>query len=328
MTLARLLVQAAAARGVPTADLLSSLGIDGAALEDPERRLPHATLCTLWEELAVRAGDPHFGLHVAEARRPGAFDIIEYVFRSSPSFHESLKSYLRYQRLLHDASAARYHLDGDELVLTHEVDADLTVPHQAAEFILASFLLTAARMTGQELVPRRVTFKHAAPASDREHRRIFRVPVQFGAPRNEIALDRSLLDLPMPACDARLAAVLGRYAEEQLSRLPKSSDFRSEVGALVRQAMRGTPPAASAIARQLGMSQRSFSRRLNECGATFPQIIDDARCELAKSLLKNPEVKPAEVAFLLGFAEVSAFYRAFRRWTQTTPVEYRQRIGS
>jgi AraC-like DNA-binding protein len=90
--------------------------------------------------------------------------------------------------------------------------------------------------------------------------------------------------------------------------------------------MRGDAPTAETVARQMGMSLRSFLRRLHGEGVTYQDVLDGVRRDLAEALLRDGGIKLTELAFLLGFSEVSAFYRAFRRWTGSTPGEYRQQL--
>jgi AraC-like DNA-binding protein len=77
------------------------------------------------------------------------------------------------------------------------------------------------------------------------------------------------------------------------------------------------------VAQALGMSERTFVRRLNESGATFAEILDQLRSELAQKYLNDPSLTPSQITFLLGYSEVSAFSHAFKRWTGTTPGKWR-----
>jgi AraC-like DNA-binding protein len=97
------------------------------------------------------------------------------------------------------------------------------------------------------------------------------------------------------------------------------------VRALLPEEMRGGVPRAPVIARRLRMSVRTLHRGLAAEGTTFSEVLDHMRHELAIRHLAEKQLAIGEVAFLLGFAELSSFYRAFKRWTGMTPAAYRTR---
>jgi AraC-like DNA-binding protein len=172
--------------------------------------------------------------------------------------------------------------------------------------------------------PRGVALTYARPPDVTEHTRVFGAGVRFSQPYACLEFDRALLDLPLQGMDPNLAAVLDRFAQHRLEELPRPVDLVDDLSQRIGQALRGTIPDAATLARQMGMSARTLSRRLHERGLTYQEVVDQARRELALRHLLNKDLKVIEVAFLLGFSEVSTFYRAFRRWTGTTPAAYRR----
>lgn len=180
------------------------------------------------------------------------------------------------------------------------------------------------QLTGVAFSPRSVALTYPRPPDDLEHTRVFGAGVRFSQPYACLQLDRAVLGLPIQGTDPHLAAVLDRFAQHRLEALPRAMDLVDELSQRIRQALRGTVPDAATLARQMGMSTRTLSRRLHERGLTYQEVLDQARRELALRHLLNKDLKVIEVAFLLGFSEVSTFYRAFRRWTGTTPAAYRR----
>lgn len=314
------------ALGLDVGAALASAGADPAILDDPQGRLPHALAIAVWQEAVRRSGDDAFGIHAAEQIRPGAFDVLDYATRSSATLGEGLERLVRYHRLLHDAALVQLRVDGDVARLTHALPpaAAAALPRHPAEFIVAAWLVVARQATGLDLAPVEVTFQHAPPADPSEHRRVFRAPLRFDQPQNGIVLRRSLLDTPLVKADPGLCAVLERHIDALVASVPAATAFRDRVRQVVARTLSSGGPNAATVARHLHMSRRTLQRQLDADGTTFRALADGLRHELALRYLGERTIAIAEVAFLLGFSEPSAFHRAFKRWRGTTPSAYRR----
>ena len=170
----------------------------------------------------------------------------------------------------------------------------------------------------------RADFAYEAPATHGEHVRIFGCPVQFGAESTGIVISRAVWDTPVERGDSGLAAVLDRHAQMLIAQLPQVSDAIAEVRATIQDQLKGGDPTLNTVARKLGTSRRSLQRRLADENLTYAQVLDDVRSTMARAYLAQRELSIAEVAYLLGFSEQSSFTRAFRRWTATSPAEFRR----
>src|SRR5262249_2535552 len=149
--------------------------------------------------------------------------------------------------------------------------------------------------------------------------------VEFDSGLNEMWLNSATLDLPIMKADPGLCAVLDRHAEELLAKYPRSDDLVARLREIIRNELNGGDPGVDRVARQLGLSARTLQRKLREHGITHQEILDQMRKDLATRYLSQPEMAICEVAYLLGFSESSAFHRAFKRWTGSTPTEFRKR---
>jgi AraC-like DNA-binding protein len=178
-------------------------------------------------------------------------------------------------------------------------------------------------LTGEDWAPARVCFAHEAPGDTGEHDRVFRGPVSFSTGRLEMHVPNRVLDLPNPRANEGLLNVLDRYAEGLLEKLPRAVTFSERVRARLLEELKGGAPTAESLARSMRMSVRSLHRGLRSEGRTFREILEQLRHETAVALLTDDRASIAEVGFLLGFSELSSFYRAFRRWTGKTPAEFR-----
>jgi len=182
-------------------------------------------------------------------------------------------------------------------------------------------------VTGVEWAPLEVRFAHVPPADASDHERFFRAPVRFAMGENSFALAADLLALPCTRADAALAALLDRYADERIGRSAGIGRLADRVRSLIEAELRSGEVSATGLSKKLGMSVRSLNRLLATEGTTYQALLDALRHELAARQLGDPRTSVWEVAFQLGYSDLSAFYRAFRRWTGTTPAEFRSRPG-
>lgn len=316
----------------PVLEGLKALGADVSALlreaameplpADLDARVPHASMMALWDAAARR--DDAVGLHVAEAAPLSAFDVHAYAVLSSPTLGDAYRRASRYQRLVHDATELTLD-EGDPAVLRHALPGGRPVARQAAEFLLAVYVRLGRVAAGWDWSPVEVRFAHAAPGNAAEVGRFFASPVRFDAGENAILLSRALLDTPSARADPALLAILDRYAAHLLAKRPEDASTSGRVRAHLREALADGDSSSVGAARALGTSVRTLGRRLAAEGTSFGDVLDRLRRERALALLADDRNGVAEVAFLLGFAELSSFYRAFRRWTGSAPAAYRKR---
>lgn len=316
-------------RGGDTAALLRRFGLPAAADREPEVVLPLAALDELLEAAAGAAGVPCLGLELAERLPRGVYGVVEYACRTAPTVREALARLVRYMRLLNElVEVTLEERDGGGIVEQRIAGQPRCVGRHANEFFVAMLLAGARLLTGAPCVPTRAWLAHPRPA---DVARLVAVlgteAVAFDAGANGVALPAAVLDLPLATHDPALLRLLDRQAEQALP--PDAS--RAPLVALVRRRIRETivegPPAVEAVAAGLHMSARTLQRRLADDGLRFQALVDDVRRELALEYVGDPRRPLGEVAYLLGYAELSPFLRAFKRWTGRTPGELRGASG-
>jgi AraC-like DNA-binding protein len=321
--LLRAIVMALEFEGVDASSLLAEIAIERAELGDNDGRIPFLKLEDAWEIAGRLSSDVAFGLHLAERASIGAFDVLDYAAKSCANLEEAFHRLVRFQRLLHDVIAVKLEPHGDEVWVVHRVAVEpMSVPRHASEAAVAAWILRARALTQVDVRPRRIRFQHGRPSDVSEHQRIFGCPIEFDSPVNVVVLAASDLALPITTADSGLSAVLDRHAELILSKLPERG-FLAEVRAALTESMRAGAPDLASVAKKLATSTRSLQRRLADEGTRFEELLDELRRELAARYLQSPELTVAEVAFLLGYSDPSAFNRAFRRWAGCTPKAFR-----
>lgn len=320
------IIDAAAAHGVEPEALYRAIGLDAAVLEGPDNRIPFAQLVALYERAAEMTGDDDFGLHVGERVDPKLFDVLGYMVVNSPTMGEALNRLVRYHSIWSEGAFFNLDLGNTETSLTYEYaeeQRDDACRHDC-EMTLSIAVSFARRVTGVDWTPREVSFRHPRPKSIAEHERIFRAPIRFNRPSNELIFDSSLLALPMTKADPELCAILDRHAQELLAKSTRPGGLVNQVRHLLGEALNGGDARLETISQKLGLSVRTLQRRLREEGTSHQDLLDEMRSELSRRYLQESELAICEVAYLLGFSEPSAFHRAFRRWTGITPKEFRR----
>ena len=151
----------------------------------------------------------------------------------------------------------------------------------------------------------------------------FGCPVHFGTDRDALMVSRDSLEIPNRLGDDSVSRFFDSHLDKELQALDQEPQLATRVRAQVSQRLSQGVPTISEVARSIGMSGRTLQRRLGDEGVTFQDTVDAARRELAERLLRVTDYSLAEVAFLTGFSEQSAFTRAFKRWAGQTPRSFR-----
>jgi AraC-like DNA-binding protein len=176
---------------------------------------------------------------------------------------------------------------------------------------------------GKQWTPLEIHFEHPRPLEIREHETLFGAPVFFAQPTNSIVFRQRDLDAPMPEPDSYLFSLLEPFMRGR-QRRACSDDLVGVVRQKIELHFNTGDPSIKKIAAELGMSSWTLHRRLRDLNVSFHDLVRGARRELALRYVAEPHIALTEVAFLLGYSELSAFSRAFRQWTGMSPVRYRR----
>lgn len=310
------------ARGIAPAGFFAATDLTPEIVADGDARVSPAQFCVAWAEL-VRQTEPTIALAIAEGTPPGAFGIVEYVCRSAPTLGDALRRWVRYLNLLDDAVEVGLVEDGDRTCL--RVLTESQAPAPASHELCFALVVAQARALSR--APFRavgVDFTHRAPADVARYRAWFDAPVAFGAPHTQLVLSRAAMDGALVSADPGLSAILSRVADEQAAKKKPSALMTDQVERILRGALRDDDGHVEVVAKRLGLTARSLQRRLRDEGTSFQAVREDVRRALAARYLED-DLSIAEISFLLGFSEPSAFFRAWKRWTGLTPAESRER---
>jgi AraC-like DNA-binding protein len=322
----RVVLAASVARGLPLSPLYAAVELEPHQLLDPDGRVPADLALRLWQVAAEASGDPAFGLLAAEHVTISSHGPLGYAMHSSATLGEALRKLAAFFRLVNQYTSLTLVEERGAVrarfVTSYPGDPDLL--RHPTECLFAGLVRGSSRILGEPVGGLSVTFRHTAPAADAPHREVFGVAPTFGAPHSELVFPRRLLDRPSQAPDPDLLAEAERHLRRRLEELPREDTFSARVRAALVEELRRGEPTLGRMASRLRVSQRTLQRRLGGEGTSLQALVDQLRRDASIRHLSESRESIAEVAFLLGFAEVSAFHRAFKRWTGKTPGAYRR----
>lgn len=322
----RKLLSMLAEAGLDPAPLVAEVGLEPALVADRDARVPLEKLHALWEATLRVLPRPEGAVLGAESYSPGDYGLVGFVAMNSATLGEALRHVVRFVGLWTDEPGMDLHEDGTLAVAYRVGFADRLGLRCATEAAPAEILHGARLLTQRRVTPREVRFTHPAPADVSAHEAFFGCAVRFRAADNAMVLERDDLALPLPKADAQLGAFLRTVANEALAkRADRAASPLDRIRELIAEELQKGVPSLESVAKRTATSERTLRRRLEDQGTSFRALLDETRAELARGYVRDRRLPLSEVAFLLGFSEPSAFHRAFKRWTDSTPSAWRAR---
>ncbi len=306
------------------AEILQLAGVEPLLLDRPQKRISARQLAVIWNEVERAADDPNLGLHLGELRDglPSGHVLFSALV-NSPTLGHALERYCRYHDIMGDLVQPKLTARGPETVLSLTTRNGVTLFRQHVEFIF-SFVVSVLGHLSSAQPKVAVRFAHRRPDDISEHLRVFGPAVRFAQPDNEVHLNRTYLETTIAAADEGLLPYLERYADNLL-RGVRPDTWSAKVTELLSRTLCEGKPSLAQVAGQLAVSRRSLQGKLKEEGTSYQAVLDLVRRELATAYLQRDEMSLAEIAFLLGFSDQSAFNHAFRRWAGDSPMRFRER---
>jgi AraC-like DNA-binding protein len=323
-------LRAVQSRGIEVRPLLASAQIRGELLECDDARVTPAAFGALWLAIAVVLDDEFFGLD-SRRMKTGSFAILCHFAIGAPTLREALRRMLAFFRTVLDDTSAELRAEGADaaVIVTSKPLADaaeigrLVFAHETLLVMLHGMMCW---LIARRIPIRRAQFAYPQPAWWSEYNLVFSNLLAFDAPDTRVVFSERTLDAPVvQSSESALAFLRGAPANFIL----KYRDDQS-LAARIRRRLRALPPAAwpsfAQAAAELGLGASTLHRKLAQEGTTFRAIAENVRRDLAVRFLADSPMSVVDIAESVGFAEPSAFRRAFKQWTGSTPGAYRSSI--
>jgi AraC-like DNA-binding protein len=311
------------ARGIAAGALLLDAGIAPATLQSPHGRVTPESFSKLWLSVAAALDDELFGQD-SRRMKVGSFAMLASMLTDCPTLGGALKRMARFFNLLLDDFHCALEIKGGEAMLTIRPAGQHGAPRVFGfETLLMLQHGLACWLVGRRIPVLSATFCYAEAPRSAEYQRMYSENLRFGQAATALHFTRTLLELPVIR-DQQEARAFVRKAPGNIVIKYKNTDG---LAAQIRRRLRASSASRWAgfddVAAQLKITPATLRRRLDDEGQTFQLIKDQLRRDMAVDLLCHSTRSVADIAAQLGFAEPSAFHRAFKKWTGANPGQYR-----
>lgn len=314
-----------AAEGISVRDLFARTGVEAAQLEDAQARISHRQRLAIYRNAKRIAKRSEIGLLAGARQRISDYGIYGYAMVSSPTFGDALLFSLDHVTMAGPAvRQISFRVEGGTLAIlrSHGLDTLGDLLPFAAEFWRSSMTALFSRVLEAPFPSKRMVFPFPAPAHWRNYERMFNCPIDFDADSMEWHFDAKVLELPCPNANPITAKICQQVCEVVLTDRPDDSELVRKIRAVCLNNPNRFP-AAGDTASELGLSLRTFHRRLANEGTSYQSIVDAMRRSLATELLENTHMSIDQVAERIGFADATSFRKAFKKWTNRSPTDFR-----
>ena len=307
--------------GVDPSAVLRRAGLDPNLFSDPENIMPYTALGRLLTESVKATGCESFGLRVGVSTKASSLGLTSLVSINAPTVRDALQVIV--DTLKTSETGGTTFLDVRDGLAAFGYAVTAPGVESADQIVDGSIAIACnimRRLCGSAWRPKRVRLIRDPPRDRGPFSKFFEAPVGYSEPAGCLVFDAATLDAPVRDRNPEYAEILAPFLEEAASSAP--GDFLSAVRLIIRSQIGAHALSRDSVCRALGVNVRTLAHRLEAFGVTYSGLADQERYEAAQSLLRKDR-RIAEIAAALGFAEQSAFTRAFRAWSGTTPARWR-----
>ncbi|MFV8571923.1 AraC family transcriptional regulator [Marinobacter sp. SBS5] len=305
------------------AEVERETGLDLDKLKDPDLRIPATIHYRLWERAEKLTGNPAVGLDAGRIIDPERMGLVGHVFFNCDTLGEAVIQYVRLYRLINESVTLSFEQTPNQAILTWQPDNPDYYSRLDMDRTLAAAICRTRHFIHKGMAADWVEIAHPAPTYAKEYEKLFGGPVMFGCGITRIAFSSEHLDHAIPHRNPYVYSAVLKQVNAVLARLQTRRSFSRKVRRLISRQMATDKIDADTLARQCHMSRQTLYRRLKKEGLSFQDLVEQVRRDKALRYVANDQYALGEIAFLLGFSELSAFSRAFKRWTGVAPAQFR-----
>lgn len=311
--------------GVPSWKVLEAARLPPEPQTRPADFVPLVAVLRFGQIAARAAGVEDIGAVVGLRTPVAALGELGAAVRAAPTLRGALRTLSAAVALYNSGEIVWVQRKNARALLCHDFrSADLPARTHGDTFTLGQFVDVIRLAAGPRWTPRAVYVRPEDLQAGRRYEQLYEAPVVSGAGVWAVEFDAKLLDAPLRGAPG-LGAAVGPL--QSLAATAPPTTFAGSVGQVVASLLRGGNVDVACVAEYAGFSVRTLQRHLGDEGRSYSQIVDEVRFDLARRLLRRPDLKLIDVALESGYQDPANFTRAFRRWAGVSPTDYRRKAG-
>ncbi len=307
--------------------LLERYGFDAARLGQAKARLSIPRYMRMGHAAIQQTGEAGIGLVMGQVSRMGQIGLAGVTAAQAPTVREAARTLIRFEPLYASNYRGQPSLHEDARgawLRFYSISPYNDYNRFVIDSVLSSWTHQLGSLSGQRLLVEKVQIEFPPPAYSEQYTELFDCPVEFAAAHNQLRLSTATLNLRNPEhCPGTWQHLLD-ICEHELEQLTRTRSLRERIAQLLGPLLHGREPDLAEVAARLQLPTWTLRRKLAEEGTQFRTILNETRRDLAMAYIRDTELAFGEIAYLLGFASAEAFQRAFKRWNQQTPGEFRR----
>lgn len=305
--------------------VFSGTGLALNQFQDPDFKVSYRGGGKLLANCVAVTGCDHFGLIVGRQAGPSALGVAGFMLQSAPDVGTALRDLLQHLVLHDEGGVVVLQALGRVAFLGYAIhQPGVEARDQISDLSIAIACKVMRSLCGESWKPTEVLLSRGTPKDPSPFSRFYRAPLRFNADQAALVFSASWLSQKVRGADR----LLRRHLEKEASKLhgEREKNFLADFRALLRRSILLGKFTAPAIADQLFLHERTLNRRLRSHGTNFRREAAKVRLDLACQLLVETDMPINKISAALNYSDLSAFNRAFKRWTGDTPASWRSRV--
>ena len=320
-TTAKTLISYLSSKNLDYLSIQEHLDFDISDLDAPDSKLPLSVYKALWTLATNHTNDPYLALRLAQNSYNNEMSLVSHVFFNSQNLREGLKQYIRYYSLINESVTVQLKTQEDKAIVSyHCINPDYYC-EKDIEHSLALSVTRIKEHISAEIILDEVHFEHDCH-NLKLYEDFFDCPVYFKQKQSALIFKKKYLDYTFPKKSTHLFQFLSSHLDLLLTKIKKNNALSEKVSRLIETTLSTGEFDAEHISCSLHMSRHTLHRTLKAEDVSFHELLDRVRKNKALGLLKKNQHTLSEIAFLLGFSELSSFSRAFKKWTGSSPAKF------
>ena len=269
--------------------------------------------------------NPNLAIELGQSIPYQSLGLLGYLLLNVKDLKEMIEKFNTYQKLV--SNHLKFNFSEDENYYKFAIYINenryIPVPSFHAEVHLSAILSILTQILGERVVPDKTYFSYSKQNESEVYTQVFGKKIYYEEDENVIFFDKKSLNIPVNNANPAMLNFFESQIVNIISEIEDKSWF-SKVKKEILKNIGDKDITIELIASNFDLSARTLQNYLKAESKTFSEALSSVRKELSFHYIKNTKLDDISISIFLGYAEVSSFYRAFKKWTNKTPKEIRK----